>query len=79
MHYASHMHDTTAARTYLMDRQRDEGITSREMARRLGMSESRWCHVRAGRDRLSAGCVLRACALYPELRDLLFGAEARAS
>lgn len=63
------------ARTYLMDRQADEGITSREMAKRLEMSEPNWCHVRAGRRKLAAVQILRACAIYPHLRDLVFATE----
>lgn len=63
------------ARTYLMTRQADEGLTSRAMARRLGMSDSNWCHVRAGRRRLAAVQILRACAVYAALRDLLFPEE----
>jgi hypothetical protein len=70
------MSHTGAALTYLVRRREADRITHREMARRLEISESRWCHVRAGRDRLSASVVLRACVLYPELRALIFGEEA---
>lgn len=65
-----------AARDYLLGRQKAEGITAQEMARRLGMDKANWCHVRAGRRRLAAARVLRACDLYPELRDLLFSERA---
>lgn len=72
-------HET--ARTFLMQRQRAEGITSREMARRMEMDETTWAKVRSGCSprRLTAGQILRACALYPDLRDLLFGREEAAS
>jgi hypothetical protein len=73
------MSHTDAARTYLMERQRAEGLTSRAMAKQLGMSEANWCHVRAGRRALASVQILRACVLYRDLHDLLFGKEAQAS
>jgi hypothetical protein len=62
-----------------MKRQMAEGITSREMARRLEMGEANWCHVRAGRRDLAAVQILRACALYPALREIVFGVPEQAS
>ena len=58
-----------------MGRQRAEGLTSRAMAKRLGMSEANWCHVRKERRALAPVQILRACVLYPELRALLFPEE----
>jgi transcriptional regulator with XRE-family HTH domain len=66
------------ARDYLMERQRAEGVTGAEMARRLKMSRPNWSHVRRGNRALAAVQVLRACVLYPELRGILFQ-EAKAS
>ena len=69
------MSHTVVALAYLLQQRETDQITHREMAKRLEISESRWCHVRAGRDQLSANAVLRACVLYPELRALLFPEE----
>jgi hypothetical protein len=65
------MSDTATARTYLMGRQVAEGLTSKAMAARLGMSQANWCHVRKGRRRLAPIQILRACRIYRELYELL--------
>jgi hypothetical protein len=66
------MSHSDTVRQHLMDRQAAEGASSREMARRLMMSEANWCHVRAGRRNLTAAQILRACALYPALLAQVF-------
>ncbi len=67
--------DSYTARVFLVRVQADEGLTSKAMAERLGMSRSNWCHVRKGRRALAPAQILRACALYPALRELLFSEE----
>jgi len=37
---------TNGIRTRLIALQKDLGLSSREMAQRLGITESRWCHIR---------------------------------
>ena len=64
------------ARTFLMERQRLERLTTREMARRLEMDETTWSKVRSGSRRMTAAQVLRACVIYRDLRDLLFSEKA---
>lgn len=63
------------ARDYLLARQRAERMTAREMARRIGITEANWCHVRKGRRALAPVQILRACTAYPELLDSLFAEE----
>jgi hypothetical protein len=57
--------------TYLVERQRVEGISASAMARRLEISETQWSHLRNGRGhrRLTVKQIERAIALYPELAE----------
>lgn len=56
---------------YLLDRQRDEGVSATAMARRLGLSVGLWCHIRKGRRHLTVAQIDRAIALYPEILVML--------
>lgn len=55
---------------HLIAKQDSLGLTSREMARRLGLTEGYWCHIRKGRRQLRRDALQRAIKLFPELAGL---------
>ena len=62
----------------LIERQAEAGMTSRQMAARLEITEQNWCHIRKGRrgrHGLPLRVMKRAFAVYPELA-VLFLTEA---
>lgn len=63
-------HDSALIVAYLIGRQRADGISAAEMARRLGLSEANWCHTRKGRRPLQKAAADRARLMYPELVEL---------
>jgi hypothetical protein len=63
---------------YLIERQREEGLSGMAMAQRLGISETNWSHARRGRRRLTVAQIERAIACYPELAGR-FAQQAAAS
>lgn len=56
---------------YLVERQSAEALTGAAMARRLGMGETHWSHIRRGRLNLTVEHIERAIQLYPEIVERL--------
>ena len=54
-------------RSRLIAKQDDDGLSGREMALRLGMTETYWSHIRNKRRPLSLKVIRRALAVYPDL------------
>lgn len=80
--YTRVMLNTDAALTYLIERQRAEGISAAAMARKLGIDAGTWWQIRhrPATRRLTQAQVAQACVLYRELREQLYAeAETKAS
>ncbi len=54
--------------TRVMDIQRAEGLSDREFARKLGLSNGQWSGVKSGRIRMGRKTLRALLRLYPQLR-----------
>lgn len=65
--------------TYLEEQQSALGMTARDMAARLGLSESNWSHIRRSRRRLPVAVLERAIKEFPGLGRLVISIADRDS
>ncbi len=59
--------------SWLIERQETDGLSGREMAGLLGMREQEWSRIKNGRRPFGPLQRERACLVFPELREILYG------